>query len=126
RRQAMTQLQEGPKHVQDALTEWVDAELNRDAARLDDLLADDFVGVGPLGFLLSKQNWLARYERGDFRYEALRLEEIQTRVHGDAAVVTAHQIGKSGLGEFEIPITDVRVTLVLVIESDAWRLAGVH
>jgi ketosteroid isomerase-like protein len=122
----MAQIQGGPKGVQDALRQWVDAELKGDAARLDDLLTDDFVGVGPLGFLLSKRDWLARYEQGDFNYEALRLEEIQTRVHGDAAVVTARHIGRSFMREFEIPFTDLRVTLVLVDRSDNWRLAGVQ
>src|SRR5439155_15437385 len=126
RRLAMAQVEEGPKAVQDALKDWIDAELKGDAARLDDFLTEDFLGVGPVGFLLSKRDWLARYQTGGFRYEALRLEEVQTRLHGDTAVVTAHQVAKSFLGDFEIPFTDVRITMVLVNESESWRLAGMH
>jgi ketosteroid isomerase-like protein len=119
-------LHEGRNGVQGALTAWVGAELNGEADRLDDLLTDDFVGIGPLGFLLSKREWLARYEHNDFRYEAFRLEETQTRAYGDSAVVTAHQIGQGVLRGSQVPFTDLRATLVFVNQSGHWRLSTVH
>jgi ketosteroid isomerase-like protein len=73
------------------LSDWAAAELQGDAAFLDSHLTDDFVGVGALGFMLSKQDWLARHETGDLTYDAFQLDEIQTRVYGDAAVVSLHQ-----------------------------------
>jgi ketosteroid isomerase-like protein len=122
----MARIEEAKRGVHQALAEWTDAELKGDCARLDQILTDDFVAVGPLGFVLPKQEWLARYEQGTFRNKALRLEEVQTRVHGDVAVVTAHQIQKSVFGESEVPFTDLRATLVVVNQSGAWRLAAVH
>ena len=61
--------------VDELLAEWSAAERVGDAAALDKLLADDFVGVGPLGFTLSKREWLARHD-GGLRYETFGLEEV--------------------------------------------------
>jgi Domain of unknown function (DUF4440) len=42
------------------LSEWAAPEASGDTATLKRCLADDFTGVGPLGFTLSRQDWLAR------------------------------------------------------------------
>ncbi len=114
------------RDIEETLTQWVAAELGGDLVRLDELLTDDFTAVGPLGFVLPKQAWMARYEQGVFRNEALRLEEVQTRIHDSVAVVTAHQVQKSIFAGSEVPFADLRVTLVVVNQSAAWRLAAVH
>ncbi|MGH2586611.1 MAG: nuclear transport factor 2 family protein [Dehalococcoidia bacterium] len=108
------------------LTEWTDAELKGDAAALGRLLTDDFVGVGPLGFMLPKQAWLGRYMSGDFKYTAFRLDEVQTRLYGDAALVTAHQVGEATMKGNPVPFGHVRAMLALVNQSGGWRLAGIQ
>jgi hypothetical protein len=91
---------------------------------LEGALTDDFVGVGPLGFLLNKQQWLGRFA-GGLSYESLAFDELETRFYGHAAVATCRQ---KQAGEFQG--NDVggqfRATLVLVEGDGRWLLAGWH
>ena len=106
------------------LSEWSTAERNGDAAALEALLTDDFLGVGPLGFTLPKPAWLTRHQQG-LAYETFGLEEVQTRVHGDTALVTARQTARGTYRGNPTPEA-VRATLALVNEGGRWRMAGIH
>jgi hypothetical protein len=48
--------------IDDLLTDWATAERNGDVSTLDRLMTDDFAGIGPLGFVLPKPVWLARFQ----------------------------------------------------------------
>src|SRR5215213_7598282 len=50
--------------VLDLVERWAAAEQGNDAEALDGLLADDFVGVGPVGFVLGREQWLGRFGNG--------------------------------------------------------------
>ncbi|MGZ3639060.1 MAG: nuclear transport factor 2 family protein, partial [Ktedonobacterales bacterium] len=67
--------------------QWAAAEQSADTAAIERTLADDFVGIGPLGFLLSKQEWLQRHQSGALQYTSFTLDDTQVRVYGDAAVM---------------------------------------
>ncbi len=108
------------------LVEWTTAEREGDLAALDRLLAEDFVGVGPLGFTLPKPAWLQRLRSGDLRYETFDLSEVAARVRGDhAAVVTARQDARGFYLGTPVPET-LRTTLTLVGEGGRWQLVGAH
>jgi uncharacterized protein (TIGR02246 family) len=108
----------------DLVTRWARAEEANDAGALDRLLTADFVGVGPLGFVLGRDQWLARFGNG-LENRAFAVEDAQVRDYGDAAVVVgvlAQETsfrGGDNSGRF-------RITLVAVRPEDRWRLAGVH
>ncbi len=110
--------------VLDLVQRWAAAEQGNDAEALDGLLADDFVGVGPLGFVLDRQQWLARFGNG-LENRAFAVEEPQVRDYGRAAVVVgvlAQETSFRGVdnsGRF-------RITLVAVRPGDRWLLAGAH
>ena len=75
--------------VEGFLSEWASAERAGDTAKLETLLTEDFTAVGPLGFILPRQGWLARHRDGDLTYQTFTVDEIQARLLGEAAVVTA-------------------------------------
>jgi hypothetical protein len=60
-----------------------DAELRGDAARLGDLLADDFLSIGEQGYQLGKQAWIDRHR--DFRYLSIETTEMDMRRYGATA-----------------------------------------
>ncbi len=101
------------------------AEVDGDVATLDLLATDDFVLVGPVGFVLDKHQWLERYRGGALRTTTLAFEEAVTRVHGDCAIRIGRHVqeaefqGRPVNGEF-------RATHIAVRDGDRWRLAGVH
>jgi len=101
------------------------AERKGDVAFLAHTLADDFVGIGPRGFILTKDEWLARHKSGDLRYESFELDEVKIRVYGDAAVLTGRETtkvkyrGQDQQGQF-------RTTEVFVTQDGRWRLAGLQ
>jgi ketosteroid isomerase-like protein len=104
---------------------WSQAEMRADPGTLEAISTSDFTLVGPLGFVLDKQQWLERYRSGDLVTDWLSLEDLATRVHGDAAVTIARHIqqashkGQPADGEF-------RTTHVAVRVDGGWLLAGIH
>ncbi len=106
------------------LSEWTSAERSGDNGKLEDLLTDDFYGVGPLGFILPKEAWLARHRQG-LTYETFDLEQIQIHRYAEVALVTAQNNTRGSYHGQPIPDA-VRATLAIVNSSGSWRLAAIH
>ncbi len=104
---------------------WATAELQRDTAFLEKILADDFVGVGPLGFLLTKQEWLARHQTGDLKYDVHTLDEARVRVYNEAAILIGRLTQEATYRGNPIN-AQLRTTLVFVRQHGQWQLAGLH
>jgi ketosteroid isomerase-like protein len=112
------------RQVEEFVREWAAAEQHGDTAFLEGALTDDFVGVGPLGFMLTKEQWLGRFA-GGLSYESFALDEVAARFYGGAAVATCRQ---KQAGEFQGNDVggEFRATLVLAEEEGGWLLAGWH
>jgi hypothetical protein len=54
---------------------WAAAEAAGDAAALADLVTDDFRVVGPVGFILDRQQYLGRYQ-GGFSPESVAWDDV--------------------------------------------------
>jgi ketosteroid isomerase-like protein len=105
--------------------QWADAESRGDADALGALLADDFVLVGPLGFLLDKQQYLGSRRSGDLKHASFAWEDARIRLYGDAAVAIGSQTqrttfqGRDASGRF-------RVTQIAARLDGRWKLVGLH
>lgn len=105
--------------------DWAEAEVRGDVAALDAMTTDDFTLVGPLGFVLDKEQWLHRYQGGGLVTRQLSWEDATVRDYGTAAVSVGVQDQKA---EYDGQPADgrFRVTHVFVREGARWLLAGVH
>jgi ketosteroid isomerase-like protein len=115
------QTEELKKLVED----WAAAEQRGDTDFLERALAYDFIGVGPRGFMLTKNQWLKRHESGKLRYQSIGWDEVQVRLYGEAAVVTVRQSAEGKYEDFDLR-DQLRATLVFVKLQGDWLLAGLH
>lgn len=103
---------------------WAAAEVDGDVDRLERLLADQFCGIGPLGFVLDKPAWLNRFADG-LHNEAVSFDDLQIHDHGDTVVVVAvldQQTTFNGVdtsGRY-------RVSFVVVRKGGRWQIASCH
>lgn len=99
------------------------AELQADTDRLEQLLAADFISIGERGFVLTKQQWIARH--GDFRLARCETTDVTVRYYDRTAIRHgAQRLEATWQGA---PMTlSVRFSQVWVQQSDAWRLASVQ
>ena len=111
--------------IRDLVRRWTDAERSGDPDALAQILADDLMLVGPLGFVLDKQQFLGSRRSGDLKHEAFTFDEVQLRVYRDSAIAIGTQTRKStyqrrdASGRF-------RVTLIAVEQLQRWVLSGIH
>jgi ketosteroid isomerase-like protein len=106
-------------------TTWAQAARRADTGTLEAISTGDFALVGPLGFVLNKEQWLERYRSGDLVTHSLSFEDPVTRVYGDAALTIARHVqqasyqGQPADGEF-------RTTHIAVHREGGWLLAGIQ
>jgi uncharacterized protein (TIGR02246 family) len=115
----------GEQAVKDLVNEWAAAELAGDAAALDKLLTDDFQGVGPVGFVLDREQWTQRHAAGGVQNHELTVSDPHVRLYGDTAVVEAVEtqrttaMGMENSGSF-------RIAVVATVQDGRWVIAHVQ
>ncbi|GAA1662861.1 nuclear transport factor 2 family protein [Fodinicola feengrottensis] len=111
--------------IEEFLTTWAAAECAGDTTAIGQLLTDDFTAVGPLGFTLSKEDWLGRHASGQMSYESYDFADVVVRSYEDTAVAIVRQHAIGTFNGHPVP-SDLRASIVLVRSGDSWLLSTVH
>ncbi len=109
--------------VKQMVDQWVAALLDGDVQRLRRMTTDNFVTIGPLGFVLSKEQWLGSFNSGDLRYKTLKWDEISVSSYEDAAIVVGRDRHTVNFQNQDTTF-DLRGQLVLVKQRGDWKFAS--
>ena len=117
------------KNVEQAIrrldNERIQAQVHADAAALDRIYADDFIGVGPSGTVRTKPQVIADFTSGDLKFQSITTEEVQVRLYGNTAVETGRSTMTGQDKGKDVP-RDTRFTRVWVKQRGRWRLVANH
>lgn len=79
--------------------QWAEASMKRDAATVERIVADDFVGVDPSGAYFRKADELASVGKNEGDYVSAKSDEVTVRFYGDAAVAQGSESWQKRSGE---------------------------
>src|SRR3974390_960643 len=105
--------------------ERIQAQIHADAAALERIYADDFIGVGPSGTVRTKPQVISDFTSGDLRFQSITTDEVQVRVYGNAAVETGRST-MDGQDKGKTVPRDTRFTRVWIKQQGRWRLVANH
>ena len=105
--------------------ERIQAQIGADAAALDRLYAEDFIGIGPSGTARTKAQVIADFTSGSLRYRSITTDEVRWRVYGDTAVETGRST-MIGQDRGKAVPRDNRFTRVWVERQHRWQLVANH
>jgi len=111
--------------VREVDKERIQAQINADAAALDRIYADDFIGVGPSGTVRNKAQVIADFTSGSLKFQSITTDDVQVRVYGNTAVETGLST-MTGQDKGKTVPSDTRFTRVWVNQQGRWRLVANH
>ena len=105
--------------------ERIQAQIGADAAALDRLYADDFIGIGPSGTVRTKEQVIADFTSGDLKFQSIITDDVKVRVYGNAVVETGRST-MIGQDKGKTVPRDNRFTRVWIKQGAHWRLVANH
>jgi ketosteroid isomerase-like protein len=103
---------------------WRDAILHRNAAAMDNLLADDYISITANGTLQSKDQTLANLKSGIVHFSSIDFSDRKVRFYGQTALVTSRAEVSASTGEGDIS-GSYRYTRVYVRdERGHWKIVS--
>jgi ketosteroid isomerase-like protein len=105
--------------------ERIQAQIHADAAALERIYADDFIGVGPSGTVRTKPQVISDFTSGHLRFQSITTDDVRVRVYGTAAVETGRST-MDGQDKGKAVPRDTRFTRVWIKQQGRWRLVANH
>ena len=105
--------------------ERIQAQIHADAAALDRIYADDFIGVGPSGTVRTKPQVIADFTSGNLRFQSITTDDVRWRIYGNTAVETGRST-MIGQDKGKVVPRDNRFTRVWVERRRRWQLVSNH
>ena len=101
---------------------WFRAWLEKDAATVERLAAEDYVYVGPNGLALDRQAILAIVSSPSYRLDHGTRTEVVVRAIGPAGAVVRHRYQGAGSFEGSSFTDDQRCVMVWEKQVGGWRI----
>jgi hypothetical protein len=101
---------------------WFQAWLEKDAATVERLAAEDYLYIGPSGFTLDRQAILAVIRYPSYRLDRGTRTEVVVRALGHEAAVERHRYQGAGSFEGTAFTDDHRGGMVWEKHAGEWRL----
>jgi ketosteroid isomerase-like protein len=103
---------------------WRDAQLNGDAAAMDKLLSDDYVGITMSGQVVTKIQQLQRIRSRQFQLTKIELSDVKVKLISNTAIVTS-QAEVEGTNEGAPLHGTYRYTRVYTrLPSGTWKITN--
>jgi hypothetical protein len=118
-----SQNQETIREILDLERQSKDAAVQRDPAFAQRTLADDYLGITPLGQVITKADTVAARKSGRLRYDSIDVSDLVVRVYGNTAVVTARATVR-GIDLGEEFNGSYRFTRVWIRRNGHWQAAS--
>ena len=104
--------------------EWADAYVKSDAAAIERLEAADYVFTGPDGSVSGKPDDVDHVKSGNFKAEAIDLDDLKAHVYGKAAIVTGKAIFKNSKEDGKDISGSYRFTDVWADTNGQWQVVA--
>lgn len=114
-----------PSQIEALVDQWAAAELAGDPDAVLSVLTDDFVGIGPVGFALDREQWAARHRGGDVDNREFIVDDRDVRMCEGAAIVVA-RLTQETIARGHDTSAAFRVGLVARPHRDGWGIAQVQ
>ena len=108
--------------LQELSARWFQAWLDKDAATVERLMAEDYLYVAPSGLVLDRQAILAIIRSPGYRLDQGTRTEVVVRAVGPEAAVVRHRYQGAGSFEGTSFTDDHRCVMVWEKHAGEWRL----
>ena len=106
-------------------SERIQAQIHADAAALERIYANDFVGVGPSGTVRTKPQVISDFTSGELKFQSIITDDVRVRVYGNTAVETGRSTMEGQDKGKSVP-HETRFTRVWIKQQGSWRLVANH